>query len=234
MRNKLYLSVFLWLGPLLFSGQMRAASTSNCIDSKQPETYDAKPGDLSSPTRLDVQRPSSGLHSLQVDVCYGVLRLVPSPAGSDLRLQVTSRTANRPLGSFLKTFSMENGQAAVNLQIPKNARAIITLFVPLEKNNAENYISLAEGIVRVEKDAMSGDRRINVGAGSAYIKLDDVHGYYKLQTNIAVGRLSDSRPGGHGGRFIVSRDSLGDGRGLLKINIGVGNIYLKQDNRTPE
>jgi hypothetical protein len=41
-----------------------------------------------------------------------------------------------------------------------------------------------------------------------------------------MGHLSDSRPKGHGGFFVVSKDTEGAGKGLLQINVGAGSIHL--------
>jgi len=226
VRNKIRLWGFTLMSCLLFITHAHADENNHCTNNQTPGTYHAEPGDLSTPTQLEVVRTTSELHSLRIEVCSGEVRVVPAPSSNQLHIQVTAHGNKMALGDFLQQFSTTNGEATLVLSIPKKVHPIITLFVPQENETAINRIDLGQGTLRLSKDALRGNRELNVGAGSVYVELDETRDYARLATNIGMGHLSDNRPGGHGGFFVVSKDTEGEGQGLLQINVGAGSIHL--------
>lgn len=225
MRQWFWMVVFAGLALGTLAEEARASGTSTC-ENNQPWTYQAQPGDVSLPTRLEVKRQTAGVHTLHLTVCSGELHIVRGERNSGLHMEVTARGTGKPLASFLQAFSADDGQATVTLQLPKDAHAVITLAVPGEVADATNEVNLGEGTLRLEQGALLGRREVNLGAGSAYVVLDADRDYQTLETNVGLGRLSDERPGGHGGLFVVSRSSAGSGSGTLAINVGAGTLHL--------
>ena len=211
----------------LNTGLAFAGSSTSCDDANQPWTFQRQPDDVSSATLLDVQRPVAELHSLEAHVCSGELRIVAAPHGSSLRLTVSVRGGGKPPNGYLQTFSTVDGHAVVTLQTPREAHAVVTLHVPAQSVDATTEVDLGAGTLRLEEHALRGDRKLNLGAGSAFLVLQGDQDYSQMQANVGMGRLVDSRPGGHDRFFVVSRAMPGKGAGLIEVNVGAGSIHLE-------
>ncbi len=204
-----------------------ASNTEDCSRMTASAPKPLQTGDSASLVNLSAARSVGTLRSIHIEACSGELRIVP---GTDERvhLQITSREGSRTLDNFLDQFTSQDGEVLLVLSIPKALHSVVTVAMPRDQKEFASRVELGRGKVDIKGEALRGNRQIDVGAGSVYAELDGDHDYAKLIANIGLGHLSDTRIGGHGKSFAVSRELKGDGDGELNINVGAGSIHLTQ------
>ncbi len=79
----------------------------------------------------------------------------------------------------------------------------------------------------VQGGTLAGDRKINVGAGTVELHLNDDHEYATFEVNVGMGEFLDKRRDGHDGHLIVSRSMRGSGKGTLQANVGAGKVEVE-------
>jgi hypothetical protein len=211
-------------------GQARASAVENTCNSETAvkSTYHRAADDIVAERSLEIARPFNGQGKLEVVLCAGEVRILPSRDGRmHLKVEVKSRPKDA-MDSFVRRVETQDGKADISLAYPKDLHPFITLRVPSDAGlNSE--INLGVGHIKIRGDALHGDRELNVGVGHVTIFLRGDTEYSKLFASVGMGSFHDRRPQGAAKHFSVSRKQQGQGNGRIVASVGVGSIELRPE-----
>ena len=221
-------SVLLLCAAVLLPSLTALARAENKCGDNTPSTYAPAAGDSANSTQLKAARKlASTVTALEVNVCAGELVVQRSPTGDRLEVRVSSPGADRSLQEYLHDFSANGSKARLDLRVPSNYHASVTLIVPAAAL-VSSQVNLGAGSLTLDASALGGgDRQVNVGAGNATVALHGDRNYAQLKVNIGMGHFEDERKGGSSASLVIAREMDGTGKGEMEINVGAGRVLLK-------
>jgi hypothetical protein len=214
---------------MLMASQERASAIVNpCNTGTVESTFHRAANDIVSEQALEIARPFNGQGQLEVVICTGEVRILPSLDG---RLHLKVDVKNRPKGAmdtFVKKVGTRDGKADISLAYPKDLHPFITLRVPSDVR-LHSEINLGVGHIDIRGDALRGDREMNVGTGHITIFLRGDSEYSELVASVGMGSFHDRRSQGTSKHVSVSRKQRGQGNGQIVASVGVGSIELRSE-----
>ena len=229
MRARLWSTVV--VVALLCAGGRSARADNNDCNSGMPTRHDFSPvaTDVVQPKHLDVARPFPATGKLQLSVCNADLRVRARPGGHELRVIVNlgPDAGGHAAQEFVQALRVQGDQGTVELRLPKEAHATVTVEVPMG-GGSKTEINLGKGNLEFEGIGASGDREINVGMGDARLAVGGAASYASLECNVGMGSFHDRRKGGESGHFAVSKTFEGSGQGSMEVNVGMGSLEIAE------
>ncbi len=220
-----------WRGALL-CGLMVAvtplarADSNHCDNPPKESHYLPQAGDREEPTQLSLSRAFSGSGHLELNVCYGEVRIRPSQDGQ-LHLKVeASEAPELKMRGYVKTLEVAGDRATISLEFPKRLHPHVLLEVPAS-GALTSEINLGSGDLLFYATGQQGRRELNLGSGGATIYLNGDQDYSQLEANVGMGSFHDHRPGGQSAHMVISKDLSGKGASPLEVNVGAGSVDLK-------
>ena len=220
-RKGIFIGVFVVLS---VSAPFSAGGQSNCATNSDASAYRKEPSDRIELRHL-VSRPFSGSGNLDLTICAGEVRLLPSTDGR-LHLDVELRggpSAN--LAAYVTQLDVGSKEGRIQLAFTKAQRAFIAVRIP-STNQLHSVTRLGAGELSARGDSPRGDRELKVGSGSITLYLRANSQFASLEANVAIGSFHDRRPGGTSSHFAVNRVIEGSGGGRIAAEVGSGSINL--------
>ena len=221
-RKGIFIGVFVVLS---VSAPFSAGAQSNCASNSDASAYRKEPSDRIDLRHLAVSRPFSGSGNLDLTICAGEVRLLPSTDGR-LHLDVELRGVPPvDLASYVTRLDVGSKEGRIQLAFTKAQRAFIALRIP-STNQLHSVTRLGAGELSARGDSPRGDRELEVGSGSITLYLKGNSQFASLAANVAIGSFHVRRPGGTSSHFAVKRVIEGSGRGQIAAEVGSGSINL--------
>ncbi|HEX6771362.1 MAG TPA: hypothetical protein VF126_05000 [Acidobacteriaceae bacterium] len=216
-----------WVGCSLLAGGLIAAraDTHSCGEPPEESHYVAQPGDTEDAQHFAAERVFNGEGRLELNMCSGELH-IERGQGDRLKLRIEIGTApSLKMRAYVKTFDVAKGHSTISLEFPRRFHPVVVLELP-SSTSLKSEINLGAGRVYFDANGVRGDRELNLGAGSAHLRMAGDHDYSDFEANVGMGSFHDHRPGGASSHFIISREYQGAGEGRLEMNVGAGSIDI--------
>lgn len=206
-----------------------AAHANNCGEPPEQSHYVAQSGDMEDAQHFAVERTFTGSGHLEVDMCSGELR-IERGYGDRLKLRIqTGSTSRLKMRAYVKRLDVTNDRATIDLEFPHSLHPVVVVELP-SSASMTTEINLGAGKIFFDGEAIKGDRKLNLGAGEADLRMSGDRSYAAFQANVGMGSFHDHRPGGASSHFIISRNYEGKGEGSLEVNVGAGSIEIDPGN----
>src|ERR1700685_2671352 len=180
---------------LVMSRSRKLTAQNPCGVRPSGSNYSYVKGDESDSRHLQLTRSLNMKGTLQVTICAGTVRILPSK-DSQVHLSVElGRISTVDTTAFVRKIEAHDDSAFISLSYPKELHPFIVLRMP-PGDPLHTAIKLGTGELSVRGDAIHADRQFSVGVGKLTIYLRGDEEYSTLEANVALGSFHDRRPGG--------------------------------------
>ena len=199
--------------------------SSNCDSDMRPTHVELATGDQSTANHLQLSRKIASGVSINLDVCAADLTVKGSSSDVfQVAVDIGNSAPKLTAIDYLKTLDITPQSVALQLDLPKKARAKVVVVVPMTTSKVD--VNLVRGDLSFETDRIRGERSINVVDGHVDL-LANADSFANLQVDVVMGSFHDHRKGGEDHRFMVSQSQTGTGAGSIEINVVAGSVDLR-------
>ena len=221
---KAFLLCCLFGGFLLCSGYSTAQShPMDCTKSPKNHVHLLEGGQITA-KHLEVIRTVEGEVPVDLQVCDADLTI---REGKDNRLRIAvdfENGAPNPAGEYLQTLEVTREAVHVELYLPKQPRAKVTVIVPATIANLQ--LNLVRGNLSFQTDRITGQRTKKIVSGHVD-QLSNPDTYGTLRASVLIGSFHDHRKGGGEGHGMVSKSLSGTGKGSVEVNVVRGSLDVR-------
>jgi hypothetical protein len=219
-------SLLCWLfSPFLLCGGYATAQSHPMDCTKSPKNHvHLLEGDQNSARHLQVIRKVEGEAPVDLQVCDADLTI---REGKDDRLRITVDFENGGptlAGEYLQRLEVTREAVNVELHLPKQPRAKVTVIVPATTANLQ--LNLVRGNLSFQTDRITGQRTMNIVSGHVDL-LTNPDSYGTLRASVLMGSFHDHRKDGGEGHGMVSKSLSGTGKGSVEVNVVRGSLDVR-------
>jgi hypothetical protein len=182
--------------------------------------------DLVTPMQFEVERPMMEGGTLTLGACNGEVHVLPATDAAKLKVVVhlgASLGRERTPKDYLQEFSLNPAGADIEWKLPRRALPVIDVYVP-----KDTKLNLELGNVQLEVRTRGGDKRIDVGRGTARLYVSaDGSDYRRLTVDVAMGSFVDLRTGGkQSHKMPLHEEFSGNGNSTAQLSVAMGKVEI--------